>query len=198
MFKLKGFHYELVAILGRFGKHIQTYPNISKHICRCLWQYTSICSSLFLLCSVCEVGNPDVIYRVNLIESRMASVRSGNKETLSCDNKRGKGLEEDFKQLKLKDEICLTQEGGKKKQETEKAEVKKEHGKTTGKEVVAANKEENVEVGPEEFLKHPLQVAFVTTWARGMFFVQSHSRPCLFIEFIFWEEYLVYNTWLDI
>ena len=28
MFKVKGFHYELVAILGRFGKHIQTYPRI--------------------------------------------------------------------------------------------------------------------------------------------------------------------------
>ena len=28
MFKVKGFHYELVAILGRFGKHIQTYPSI--------------------------------------------------------------------------------------------------------------------------------------------------------------------------
>ena len=75
-------------------------------------------------------------------------------------------MEEDFKQLELKDEICLTQEGGKKKQETEKAEVKKEQGKTTGKEVVAANKEETVEVGPEEFLKHPLQVAFVITCTR--------------------------------
>ena len=115
----------------------------------------------------------NVIYRVNLIESRMASVRIGNKETLSCDNKRGKGLEEDFKQLKLKDEICLTQEGGKKKQETEKAEVKKEQGKTTGKEVVAANKEETVEVGPEEFLKHPLQVVFVIICTHIMLFIQS-------------------------
>ena len=177
MFKVKGFHYELVAILGRFGKHIQTYPSISTHICRtcCLWQYTSICSSLFLLCSVCEVGNPDVIYRVNLIESRMASVRSGNKETLSCDNKRGKGLEDDFKHLKLKEEMCLAKEGGKMEQETEeKAEVKKEQGKTTGKEVVAANKEKTVvEVGPEEFLKHPLQVAFVITCTRIMFFIQT-------------------------
>ena len=42
---------------------------------------------------------------MNLIKSRMASVRSGNKETLSCDNKRGKGLEEDFKQLELKDAV---------------------------------------------------------------------------------------------
>ena len=85
----------------------------------------------------------------------MTSVRSGNKETLGCDNKKGKVLEEDFKKLKLK-EIC--QEGGKVKQEAEKAEVKKEQGKTTGKDVVA-NKEETTEVGPEEFLKHPLQVA---------------------------------------
>ena len=37
----------------------------------------------------------------------MASVRSGNKETLSCENKRGRGLEEDFKKLKLKEEGCL-------------------------------------------------------------------------------------------
>ena len=27
-----------------------------------------------------------------------------------------------------------------------------------------------------------------------MFFVQCHSRPCLFIEFIFWEEYTVYHV----
>ena len=72
-------------------------------------------------------------------------------------------MEEDFKKLKLKEEVCLEKEGGKMKQEMENAEVKKEQGKTTAKEVVAANKEETAEVGPEEFLKHPLQVAFVIT-----------------------------------
>ena len=88
---------------------------------------------------------------MNLIESRMASVM----ESLRCDKKRGKGLEEDFKKLKLKEDVCLAKEGGKMKEETEKTEVKKEQEKTTGKEVIG-NKE--VEVGPEEFLKHPLQV----------------------------------------
>ena len=42
--------------------------------------YTSTCSSLFLLAGVCEVDNFDIICRVELIASRMASVRSVNKE----------------------------------------------------------------------------------------------------------------------
>jgi len=116
-------------------------------------------------------------------------VRSGNKETLGCDNKKGKVLEEDFKKLKLK-EIC--QEGGKVKQEAEKAEVKKEQGKTTGKDVVA-NKEETTEVGPEEFLKHPLQNAW-TLWffkndkARTW---EENQRPILTVATVedFWSLY---------
>ena len=84
----------------------------------------------------------------------MASVRSGNKESPSSDNRRvEKGLEEDFNKIKLKEEISMAKElGGNIKQGKE---VKKEQEK---KEVVA-NKE--VEVGPEEFLKHPLQVGFL-------------------------------------
>ena len=88
-------------------------------------------------------------------------------------------MEENFKHLKLKEEMCLAKEGGKMEQETEKAEVKKEQGKTTGKEVVAANKEETVEVGPEEFLKHPLQVVFVIICTHIMFCIQS-SDPAFF------------------
>ena len=62
-------------------------------------------------------------------------------------------MEEDFNKIKLKEEISMSKElGGKMKQGKE---VKKEQEK---KEVVA-NKE--VEVGPEEFLKHPLQVGFL-------------------------------------
>ena len=123
---------------------------------------------IFLLSDVCDVCNPEVIYRVKLIESRMASAKSANKETPSCDKREGRGLEEDFKKLKLKEEACLDQEGGKKKEE--KAEAKEEEEKPTGKEIVASKGEKTVEVGPEEFLKHPLQVAFgLKTWIHKCF-----------------------------
>ena len=99
----------------------------------------------------------------------MTSVKSANKEILSSENKR-KGLEEDLKVLNLKEEKggCVEKEGGKMtKQDLMKTGVK-EQEETPGKEVIAnkeenfeviANKETKAEVGPEEFLKHPLQVS---------------------------------------
>ena len=100
------------------------------------------------------------------------SVKSANKEILSSENK-GKGLEEDLKKLNLKEdkEGCLVKEGGKMtKQDPMKTGAKEQEKKTTGKGViddeqetleVIANKEAKAEVGPEEFLKHPLQVSFI-------------------------------------
>jgi len=107
-------------------------------------------------------------------------------ESPSCDNRKvEKGLEEDFNKMKLKEEISLAKElGGKIKQGKE---VKKEQEK---KEVVA-NKE--VEVGPEEFLKHPLQNAW-TLWffkndkARTW---EENQRPILTVATVedFWSLY---------
>ena len=101
----------------------------------------------------------------------MTSVKSANKEILSSENK-GKGLEEDLKKLNLKEEKegCLVKEGGKTVKQDLMKTGAKEHGKTPGKEVIAneqenleviANKEAKAEVGPEEFLKHPLQVSSI-------------------------------------
>ena len=86
----------------------------------------------------------------------MVSVQSGNKESPSCDDKVGeKALDEDFNKLKLK-EISMAKElGGKMKQDKE---AKKEQEQ---KMEAVAKKE--VELGPEEFLKHPLQVIFFRT-----------------------------------
>ena len=89
----------------------------------------------------------------------MASVKSANKETLSRGNY-GKEMEEEMKKLTVKEEVCLAKEGGK-KQEIRKANAI-ERVKMTEKESIA-NKEVKVEVGPEEFLKHPLQVTLANT-----------------------------------
>ena len=101
----------------------------------------------------------------------MTSVKSATKEILSSDDK-GKGLEEDLKKLNLKEEreSCVMKEGGKMTKQDPMKTAAKGDEKTTGKEVIAnkqenleviANKEAKVEVGPEEFLKHPLQVSFI-------------------------------------
>ena len=109
-------------------------------------------------------------------------MKMANKETQSGDKKQGIGLEEDFKKLKLKgEEAGLAKEGGKMKQE--KAAAKKEEEKTTGKEVIASKDEKAVvEVGPEEFLKHPLQVNFilVTYKPAGLIILEC---TCLVVHF---------------
>jgi len=120
-------------------------------------------------------------------------VKMANKETQSGDKKQGIGLEEDFKKLKLKgEEARLAKEGGKMKQD--KAAAKKEEEKTTGKEVIASKDEKAVvEVGPEEFLKHPLQNAW-TLWffkndkARTW---EENQRPILTVATVedFWSLY---------
>ena len=141
--------------------------------------YPLICLSLFLLSSVYNVVNPGVIYRVKLSATRMASVKMANKETQSCDKKQGIGLEEDFKKLKLKrDETGLAKEGGKMKQE--KTPAKKEEEKTTG--IASKDEKAVVEVGPEEFLKHPLQVNFilVTYKPAGLIILEC---TCLVVHF---------------
>jgi len=116
----------------------------------------------------------------------MASVKSANKEITSCDKKRGESFEEDFKKLKVKEEGCLAGQSGKMK------EVKKEQEKMTGEEVIAT-KEVSVELGPEEFLKHPLQNAW-TLWffkndkARTW---EENQRPILTVATVedFWSLY---------
>ena len=91
----------------------------------------------------------------------MASVKSSNKETLGCENNVKGGLEEDLKKLNLKKgETCMAKEGGKMKQRPPHRKANyTEQEKMTGKEVVAS-KELKDEAGPEEFLKHPLQVTY--------------------------------------
>ena len=91
----------------------------------------------------------------------MASVKSPNKETLGCENNVKGGLGEDLKKLNLKKgETCMAKEGGKMKQRPPHRKANyTEQEKMTGKEVVAS-KELKDEAGPEEFLKHPLQVTF--------------------------------------
>jgi len=133
----------------------------------------------------------------------MTSVKSTNKEILSSENK-GKGFEEDFKKLKLKEEKegCLVKEDGKMTKQDLMKTGAKEQEKTPGKEVIA-NKEENfeviadkeakAEVGPEEFLKHPLQNAW-TLWffkndkARTW---EENQRPILTVATVedFWSLY---------
>jgi len=133
----------------------------------------------------------------------MTSVKSANKEILSSENKR-KGLEEDLKKLNLKEEKggCVEKEGGKMtKQDLMKTGLK-EQEETPGKEVIAnkeenfeviANKEAKAEVGPEEFLKHPLQNAW-TLWffkndkARTW---EENQRPILTVATVedFWSLY---------
>jgi len=133
----------------------------------------------------------------------MTSVKSANKEILSSENKR-KGLEEDLKVLNLKEEKggCVEKEGGKMtKQDLMKTGLK-EQEETPGKEVIAnkeenfeviANKEAKAEVGPEEFLKHPLQNAW-TLWffkndkARTW---EENQRPILTVATVedFWSLY---------
>jgi len=133
----------------------------------------------------------------------MTSVKSTNKEILSSENK-GKGFEEDFKKLKLKEEKegCLVKEDGKMTKQDLMKTGAKEQEKTPGKEVIAnkeenfeviANKEAKAEVGPEEFLKHPLQNAW-TLWffkndkARTW---EENQRPILTVATVedFWSLY---------
>jgi len=133
----------------------------------------------------------------------MTSVKSATKEILSSDDK-GKGLEEDLKKLNLKEEkeSCVMKEGGKMTKQDPMKTVAKGDEKTTGKEVIAnkqenleviANKEAKVEVGPEEFLKHPLQNAW-TLWffkndkARTW---EENQRPILTVATVedFWSLY---------
>jgi len=133
----------------------------------------------------------------------MTSVKSTNKEILSSENK-GKGFEEDFKKLKLKEEKegCLVKEDGKMSKQDLVKTGAKEQEKTPGKEVIAnkeenfeviANKEAKAEVGPEEFLKHPLQNAW-TLWffkndkARTW---EENQRPILTVATVedFWSLY---------
>jgi len=131
-----------------------------------------------------------LLKRVKLSATRMASVKMANKETQSYDKKQGIGLEEDFKKLKLKrDEAGLAKEGGKMKKE--KAPAKKEEEKTTG--IASKDEKAVVEVGPEEFLKHPLQNAW-TLWffkndkARTW---EENQRPILTVATVedFWSLY---------
>jgi len=133
----------------------------------------------------------------------MTSVKSATKEILSSDDK-GKGLEEDLKKLNLKEEkeSCVMKEGGKMTKQDPMKTAAKGDEKTTGKEVIAnkqenleviANKEAKVEVGPEEFLKHPLQNAW-TLWffkndkARTW---EENQRPILTVATVedFWSLY---------
>jgi len=130
----------------------------------------------------------------------MASVKSGDKEILGSDNK-GKGLEEDLKKLKLKEEKegCMTKEGKQDPMKTEGKEQEKLAGKGDisdkkgAKVEVISNKDMKADVGPEEFLKHPLQNAW-TLWffkndkARTW---EENQRPILTVTTVedFWSLY---------
>ena len=81
----------------------------------------------------------------------MACVQDANKEAhIANDNE--KGLEEDLAKLKVKQELTKVAKGDTKK-------LKEASKKAESKKALQEKDDGKIEVGPEEFMKHPLQVS---------------------------------------
>ena len=81
----------------------------------------------------------------------MACVQDANKEAhIANDNE--KGLEEDLAKLKVKQEATKVAKGDTKK-------LKEASKKEESKKALQEKDDGKIEVGPEEFMKHPLQVS---------------------------------------
>ena len=81
----------------------------------------------------------------------MACVQDANKEAhIANDNE--KGLEEDLAKLKVDQELTKVAKGDTKK-------LKEASKKAESKKAVQEKDDGKIGVGPEEFMKHPLQVS---------------------------------------
>jgi len=115
----------------------------------------------------------------------MACVQDANKEAhIANDNE--KGLEEDLAKLKVKQELTKVAKGDMKK-------LKETSKKEESKKALQEKDDGKIEVGPEEFMKHPLQNAW-TLWffkndkARTW---EENQRPILTVDTVedFWSLY---------